>query len=133
MTRTRMHRTFTNTCATTSYIIISILIHLCITSPYDSLHHGTTVGKEHASSAQADYDPSSSKHELNALVVHHQHSHRKETWTRGKRLLNKRLLRLHLTQPRLLWCSRLHRRHYRDQRHLQLLLWDLGAHTPPKL
>ena len=101
-------------------------------SPYDPLPHATLVEKSHASSAPADHYPPSSRHELNALVVHHQHSHRKETWTRGKRLLNlhRRHPRLNLALPQLLRCSRLHRRLSRYLRHHQLSHWDQGAHTP---
>ena len=64
--------------------------------------------------------------------MHHQHSHHKETWTRGKRLphLIKRHLWLNLPPPQLLRCSWLHCRLSRYLRHHQLSHWDQGAHTP---
>ena len=133
MTRTRAPWAFTTMRATTSYIIISIFNFTLQTSPYDPLLDGTIIEKEHASSARADYDSSSSKHELNALAVLRQHYHHKETWTKGKRLLSKRLPRPNLPPPRLLQCSRLHCRLYRQPlqpRHHQLLPWDEGAHMP---
>ena len=99
MTQTRAHKTFTTMCAITSYIIIPIIKQLCITSPYDLLPHGMAVAIEHASSAQAEKIESSSLRELNALV-HLMHLHHKGTWTRDNWLLQLRLLRLSLPQPR---------------------------------
>ena len=127
MTGTRAPRTSTITRVFYSYIIISILKQLCITSPYDLLPPGTVIAIEHTSSAQADNIEPSSLRELNALV-HLTHPHRKGTWTRDNRLL-----RLSRPQPRRLLPFLYHRRNHRlcQQHHRHpLLLWARDVHMP---
>ena len=79
--------------------------------------------------ATADNTQPSSRHELNALVVHHKHS--KVIWTKG----NKRLRRRKLNPPPLRFPqrNRLRLQHLQLHRSLQrhrFSLWAQDVHTP---